>query len=134
MVSVGLDRASRGLTAIPVHAAAGQNRSASRCGHAKQWAPPGRFFVPRGAPAPHRPEHREPGFGAADAREEPVRGKNLSGGGWWPARRMVRVASRQARGHAPIRAGTGRAPAFPPAPQQSRLTSPSRPDHADRKA
>lgn len=69
MVSVGLGRASRGLTAIPVHAEAGQNRSAPRCGHAKQWAPPGRFFVPRGAPAPHRPEKWELVFGAADAQE-----------------------------------------------------------------
>lgn len=75
MVSVGLGRASRGLTAIPVHVEAGQNRSAERGGHAKQWAPPG--FVPRGAPAPHRPENREPVFGAADAREEPVRGKTF---------------------------------------------------------
>jgi len=89
MVSVGWGRASRGLTAIPVHAEAGQNRGAARCGHAKQWAPPAKFFVPRGAPAPHRPEKWEPVFGAADAREEPVRGKNFSGGGWRPARRMV---------------------------------------------
>lgn len=134
MVSVGLGRASRGLTAIPVHVEAGQNRSAERCGHAKQWAPAGEVFCPARSTGPASARTPGTGFRSADAREEPVRGKNLSGGGWRPARRMVRVASRQAHRRAPIRAGTGRAPAFPPAPQQSRLTSPSRPDHADRKA
>ncbi len=48
MVSVGLGRASRGLTAIPVHAEAGRNRGALRRGPAKRRAAEERVLAPRG--------------------------------------------------------------------------------------
>ncbi len=51
MVSVGLGRASRGLTAIPVQAAGGPEPRAQRSGPAQRRAVEGGFLGPRGAPA-----------------------------------------------------------------------------------
>ncbi|MBJ6133717.1 hypothetical protein JAU75_12800 [Ochrobactrum sp. Q0168] len=48
MVSVGLRRASRGLTAIPVHAVASRNRGVLRRGPAKRRAAEEGFLAPRG--------------------------------------------------------------------------------------
>lgn len=78
MVSVGLGRASRGLTAIPVQAAIGRNRERSEAAQRERRAVEGGFLGPRGAPAPHRPEKREPIFGTADTDKNPARGRNLT--------------------------------------------------------
>lgn len=75
MVSVGLGRASRGLTAIPsIRRVAG---TAASCAAAQRSA--GRlkegFLSREERRLPHRPEKWEPVFGAADAQKRAGVGK-----------------------------------------------------------
>ncbi len=68
MVSVGLGRASRGLTAIPVQAADGPEPRAQRSGPAQRRAVEEGFLAREERRLPHRPEKWEPVFGTADAQ------------------------------------------------------------------
>lgn len=77
MFSVGFDRASRGLTAIPSMRRASRNRGASRRGPAERRAAEEGFLGPRGAPA--SPSARKVGTGFRNSRcvnEVAARGRN----------------------------------------------------------
>lgn len=75
MVSVGLGRASRGLTAIPVHAAAGRNRERSEAAQRSAGRLREGFLAREERRPQHRPEKWKPVFGAADADKKAGAGK-----------------------------------------------------------